>query len=267
MELLAHLHWDMDPVFFQVGPVTVRWYGLLFGLGFLSSFWLVRSMFRREGRNPDDCETLLVWTIIGTIVGARLMHCLAYEPQRYLADPITILKVWEGGLASHGGMLGIVTALYLHSRRHADQPLIWLLDRVSVAAALAGAFVRCGNFMNSEILGIPTDAPWAVVFQRVDPYPRHPAQLYEAGAYFIVFGVLFTIYRRLGARTPPGLLVGLLLVLVFGARIAIEFVKRRQADFAQDLAISMGQALSVLPILIGVWLLWRTRRTVTAPTL
>jgi prolipoprotein diacylglyceryl transferase len=260
MEMLAHLHWDMDPVAFQVGPVTVRWYGLLFGLGFLAAFSLVRWMFRREGRNPDDVETLLVWTIFGTIVGARLMHCLAYEPARYLADPVSILKVWEGGLASHGGVLGIVIALYVHSRRHADQGFVWLLDRVSVAAVLSGVFVRCGNFMNSEILGTPSDAAWAVVFQRVDPYPRHPAQLYEAAAYLAVFAVLLALYRRLGGRTPPGLLVGLLLVLAFGARIGIELVKKRQAAFGEESVISMGQALSVLPVLIGIWLVWRARR-------
>ncbi len=260
MDLLAYLHWNADPTMFQVGPVTVRWYGLLFAGGFLASFVLVRWMFRREGRNPDDVETLLVWTLIGTVVGARLVHCLAYEPEQYLADPLSILRVWEGGLASHGGMLGIVTALFVHSRRRADQSFLWLLDRVSVAAALAGAFVRCGNFINSEIIGTPTDVAWAVVFERRDSLPRHPAQLYEAAAYFAVFGILFAIYRRLGGRTPPGLLVGLFLVLGFGARTLIEFVKRRQADYGADLPFSVGQALSVLPIAVGVWLLVRALR-------
>lgn len=264
MPPLAYLHWNADPILLELGPLTVRWYGLLFGAGFLASFWLVRWMFRREGRNPDDVETLLVWTIFGTIVGARLVHCLAYEPERYLADPVSILKVWEGGLASHGGMLGIVTALFLHARRRADQPFLWLLDRVAVAAALAGAFVRCGNFVNSEIVGTPTDLPWAVVFERIDGQARHPAQLYEAAAYFLVFGVLLTLYRRAGGRTPPGLLVGIFLVLVFGVRIAVELVKRRQEAFGDDLPFTMGQALSVLPLLIGGWLVWRARRATPA---
>lgn len=260
MPLFAHLRWDLDPVLFHVGPVTVRWYGMLFGLGFLASFWLVRWMYRREGRNPDDVETLLMWTIVLTIVGARLVHCLAYQPEKYLADPLSILKVWEGGLASHGGMLGIVTALWLHGRKHADQPFVWLLDRVAIASALAGAFVRVGNFANSEILGTPSDVPWAIVFVRRDALPRHPAQLYEATAYLVVFGLLLALYRRFGGRTPRGLLVGAFLVLAFGARIAIETVKRRQADFGGDLTLSMGQWLSVLPVVVGAWLVWRALR-------
>jgi len=263
MTVLAQFHWNADPVAVDLGFIALRWYGLLFGAGFLASFWLVRWAYRREGRNAEDVETLLLWTIVCTIVGARLVHCLAYEPQRYLADPVSILKVWEGGLASHGGMLGIVTALWLHSRRRPDQPFLWLLDRVAVAAALAGGFVRCGNFVNSEIVGEPSDLPWAVVFERVDPLPRHPAQLYEAAAYFVLFGALLAIYRRRGARTPRGLLVGLFLVLAFGVRIAVETVKVRQEEFGADLPFTMGQVLSVAPVLIGVWLLFRAQR---APT-
>jgi len=260
MPLLAHLRWDLDPDLFHLGPLTVRWYGMLFGLGFLASFWLVRWMYRREGRNPEDVETLLVWTIALTIVGARLVHCVAYQPEKYLADPLSVLKVWEGGLASHGGMLGIVAALWLHARKHADQPLLWVRGRVAIASALAGAFVRIGNFANSEIIGTPSDVPWAVVFVRRDALPRHPAQLYEATAYLIVFGLLLALYRRLGPRTPPGLLVGTFLVLAFGARTAIETVKRRQADFGHDMALSMGQWLSVLPVVVGVWVVWRALR-------
>jgi len=260
MHPLAFLVWGPDPILVQLGPVVLRWYGLLFALGFLLSFQIVRSAFRREGRPVEDVETLLVWCIVGTSVGARLVHCLAYEPDRYLADPLSILRVWEGGLASHGGMLGIVTALWLHSRRRPDQPFLWLLDRVAIAAAIAGTLVRCGNFMNSEILGTPTQVPWAVVFHRIDHVPRHPAQLYEAAAYLAVFALLFALYRRLGPRTPQGLLVGLFLVLVFVARIAIETVKVRQEDFGKDMPFTMGQALSVVPVAIGLWLVVRALR-------
>ena len=255
------IEWSADPIAFEFWVLTVRWYGIIFGSGFVASFFLVRWMYRREGRPVEDVESLLVTTIIGTIVGARLMHCLAYEPARYLANPLEILMVWHGGLASHGGMLGIIAAIWLHARRRADQPFLWLLDRVAVASALAGAFVRCGNFINSEIIGTPTGGDWGVIFLRVDAQrlPRHPAQLYEAVAYFAIFGLLVALYKRWGAKTPPGALVGLFLVLAFTVRIGIEFVKLRQESFGDDLPFTMGQALSVIPVLAGAWLLARSR--------
>ncbi len=255
MGLLAQITWNADPVMLELGPLQIRWYGLLFGLGFVASFVLVRSMFRREGRNEEDVEHLLLTTIIGTIIGARLVHCFFYDWDRYAADPLSILRVWEGGLASHGGMIGILIALFIHSKRRTDQPFLWLVDRVAVAGALAGSFVRVGNFVNSEIIGTPTDLPWGVTFPRnilQTPVPRHPAQLYEAIAYLLTFVVLFGIYRRLGAKTPTGLLVGTLFVLGFGARFCVEFVKVRQAEGGDELFLSMGQQLTIPVVLLGV---------------
>ncbi len=195
--------------------------------------------------------------VVGTIIGARLVHCLFYDPHYYLSHPVEILEVWKGGLASHGGAAGIFIALWLYCRRHPDQPYLWLLDRITVATALGAAFIRVGNFFNSEILGTPSSLPWAVVFAREDAIPRHPAQLYEAAAYLLIFVGLLLIYHRLQARTPHGLLLGLFLAAGFIARFLIEFVKQRQAAYEQHFAISVGQWLSIPFVLVGMALVWR----------
>ncbi len=256
----SHLVWDVSPVLFTLGPFTVRWYGLLFALGFVLGYFLMRSIYRREGKPEADLDRLLIYMLVGTVVGARLGHVIFYDPGYYFSHPIEILKVWRGGLASHGGAIGILVALYYYSRKAKGQPYLWLLDRVAVPTALGGAFIRLGNLFNSEILGTPSDAPWAIVFARVDPVPRHPAQLYESLSYLIIFFVLWSVYRRYGARTPRGLLTGLFFVLVFTARFFIEFVKVRQAAFGEALPLSMGQILSLPVIAAGLVLLWRARR-------
>ena len=201
--------------------------------------------------------SLLTHLVLGTLVGARLGHCLFYEPAYYLSHPVDILKIWEGGLASHGGAAGVLIALWLYSRKHSDQSYLWLLDRIAVPAALGGALIRVGNLLNSEILGLPTDVPWAFVFARVDQIPRHPVQLYEAAVYAVTFVTLLIIYRRLRAKTPEGLLLGLLLVAIFTARFFLEFFKERQSAYGEDLPLSVGQWLSVPFVVVGVVLLWR----------
>lgn len=255
----AYIYWDVGPILVEVGPLAVRWYGVLFAAGFLAGYLLVRRIYRREGKPEADLDVLLLYLVAGTVVGARLGHCLFYDPAYYLAHPLEILQIWEGGLASHGGALGVLLALYLYARRHPGQPYLWLLDRIAVPAALAGAFVRVGNFFNAEILGEPTDLPWAVVFARVDPVPRHPAQLYEAIGYAAIFVVLLALYRRYGARTPRGMLLGTFLVLVFTYRFLVEFVKLPQAAFEPGLALSVGQLLSLPFVAAGVLLLLRAR--------
>lgn len=255
------LIWAPDPILFKVGPLAVRWYGLLFALAFLVGSYVVRRMFAREGKPEGDLDRLLLYVMIGTVVGARLGEVLFYNPAFYLSNPLEIVKIWEGGLASHGGAIGLFAALWLYARRRPDQPYLWVLDRVAVPTALAGMLIRTGNFFNSEILGVPADAPWAVVFARVDAVPRHPAQLYEAVAYGLIFLVLLAAYRRRGAATPHGFLTGLFLVLVFSARFAIETVKVPQAAFGAALPLSVGQILSVPAIALGAWLLVRAIRT------
>jgi phosphatidylglycerol---prolipoprotein diacylglyceryl transferase len=259
--VVSYIYWSVRPELIQLGPLAIRWYGLMFGILFVIGFVIVRYQFRVEGKNEQDLDTLLAYLIVGTIVGARLGHCFLYEPSYYLQHPLEIPQIWQGGLASHGGAVGVLIALYFYSRRRPDQPYLWLLDRICVPTALAGSLIRLGNLFNSEILGNPTHVPWAFVFVRVDAVPRHPAQLYEALAYALVFAGLMFTYRRLKELTPPGLLLGWFLVSVFSFRFLIEFVKQRQASYEESLPLSVGQWLSVPFVILGVILLWRSRRT------
>ena len=261
LALIGHIVWSMDPELVRFGPVAIRYYSLGFLLAFGLGFHIVRWMFRTERKPEEDLSTLLNYTVVGTIVGARLGHCLFYDPAFYLSHPLEIVKVWHGGLASHGAVVGIVVAHYLYTRKRPGQPLLWLLDRIAVPTALAGFFIRLGNLCNSEIVGTPSDLPWAIVFTRIDAVPRHPAQLYESLVYGLFFVVLLRVYAGRKARTPSGLLLGLFMVLVFVFRFFIEFVKMRQAAYGHDLALSVGQWLSIPVVLLGVVLLIRSRRS------
>jgi prolipoprotein diacylglyceryl transferase len=257
MAAFSYIYWNASPILIRIGPLAIRWYGLLFALLFWIGFAIVQWQFRVEGKDEQSLNSLLTHLVIGTIVGARLGHCLFYEPGYYLRHPLEILMIWEGGLASHGGAIGVLIALYLYTRKHPDQPFLWLLDRIAVPTALGGCLIRLGNLFNSEILGTPTQVPWAFIFVREDQVPRHPAQLYESIAYALIFVVLLLSYRRYRAQTPRGLLLGSFLLLVFTARFFIEFVKQRQAAYEQNLRWSVGQWLSLPFIVAGALLLWR----------
>jgi len=248
--------WNVDPVAFALGPVAVHWYGLLFAVGFFVGLRLMTRMYVREGRDPAELDLLFGYVVAGVLVGARLGHCLFYDPAYYFAHPLDILKIWEGGLASHGGVVGLVVAAWLFRRHPGGPDLLWLLDRVAIPGALGGMCIRLGNFMNSEIVGLPTNVSWAVVFERVDGLPRHPVQLYEAVAYALIFVALFGAYRR-GAGQRRGLLTGSLLALVFAARFGLEFFKTPQEAFALQGALNLGQWLSVPCVLAGLYLMWR----------
>jgi len=252
--LLAQIRWDVSPVLFELGPLPIRWYSLGWLLAFGVGFYLVRWMYLREGKPEADLDKVLLYMMVGAIVGARLGHCFFYRPDYYLANPLEIVAFWKGfrGLASHGGTLGILVALYLYCRTRPNQPYLWLLDRIAAPTALGGFFIRMGNLMNSEILGLPTDVPWAFVFTRVDGLPRHPAQGYEALSYLLIFLLLFSLYRKRGSDLPRGLLTGLFFTTVFGARFLIEFVKERHVPFEAALPLSMGQLLSIPIILLGI---------------
>lgn len=255
------IHWNFDPVLVHLGPIAVRWYGLLFVGGFFVGQLLLARFFRREGVPEKNADSLLIYALVGAVVGARIVHCLFYEPDYYLSHPLAILRIWEGGLASHGGVIGVLVGLWIATRRlQPPMPFLWLLDRVAIPSALAAVSIRCANFLNSEIVGNPTDGHWGVVFEAVDALPRHPAQLYEAFGYLCVFGVLMAIYRRFGARTPRGLLLGWMLVLIFGVRIVVEFFKTPQASYEAGQMFTVGQYLSVPFVLVGVALLIRAWR-------
>lgn len=249
------IEWSVSPIIFSVGPVSIRWYSLMFAISFYLGFLLIRSFMKKDGRPVEDADRVLLYMMVSVIVGARLGHCLFYDPAFYLTHPIEILKVWEGGLASHGAAIGILTGMYIYSRKSKNQSFLWVMDRIVIVVALSGLFIRLGNLFNSEILGIPTDGSWGVVFTRIDLIPRHPVQLYEAFTYFAIFGLLMWMYYKTSEILQDGRLFGWFLITVFGGRIILEFFKEEQAAFHMFLPITMGQLLSIPFVIAGVYLL------------
>jgi len=264
MHLAAYLHWNADPELFSIGALHIRWYGLFFAIAFLCGYQIMDWVFRREDKPHSDLDPLFLYMVLGTVIGARLGHCFFYRPRFFLAHPLEILMVWRGGLASHGAAIGIITALYLFTLRHKSVTYLWILSRITLVVALSGLFIRTGNFFNAEIVGTPTDLPWGVIFMRYNPpgdmTPRHPAMLYEALSYFLIFLVLLRTYIRGGKNTKPELLLGIFFTLIFTARFVIEFVKEVQESFEYSLPLHMGQLLSLPLIALGLYLLWRARR-------
>ncbi|HWT82805.1 MAG TPA: prolipoprotein diacylglyceryl transferase [Candidatus Methylomirabilis sp.] len=253
-------HWNVNPILIQFGPLAIRWYGLCFAGAFIVGFWIMERVYKREGKDPKSLDHLLIYTLIGAVVGARLGHVLFYDPHYYFTHPADIFKVWEGGLASHGGAAGILIALFLFTRRPGNPSYLWVLDRVAIPTALGGAFIRMGNFFNSEIVGTPTSGWWGVVFDRVDQVPRHPVQLFEALAYGLIFVVLLMVYGRQDGRPPEGRLIGLFFLLVFSARFMLEFLKTPQAEYEAGFVLTVGQMLSLPFVLVGIILLVRARK-------
>lgn len=256
LNVLTYITWDIDPDIFTIPFINhpVRWYGLLFAFAFLISQQIMYFIYKRDGRPATEVDTLTVYAVVATIVGARLGHVLFYDPIHYFQNPIKILMVWEGGLASHGGVIGILIAIYLFSRK-TNANYLWVLDRVSIVASLTFCIIRLGNLMNSEMIGTPTNLPWAFIFTRMDDVPRHPAQLYEAIHYFIWFIVLFLVWYRLKDRMKIGLLFSWSLIMLFSLRFVDEFFKLDQVDFEGSMILNMGQLLSIPFILTGVLLL------------
>ncbi len=243
--------WNIDPIAISVGFVKIRWYGLMFASAFVSGYLLMTWIYKREGKNIAELDDLLTYIAVGTIVGARLGHCLFYNPAYYFSHPLKFFAIWEGGLASHGGLLGILIALYLYQRK-VNESYIWFLDRVSIVSALGASFIRTGNFFNSEIVGNVTTLPWAVIFQRVDLLPRHPVQLYEAISYLCVFILLLMMYLKRDKKSREGVFFATFLVTVFTARFFLEFIKTKQAAYDNILGLSTGQLLSIPFVLAGL---------------
>lgn len=249
--------WNVDPIIYSIGPIQLRWYSLAFFVGFLIGYQYFSKLYAREGRTQDECSRLLMYVFLGTIIGARLGHCLFYEPEYYLRNPIEIIAFWKGfaGLASHGGYLGVIIATFLYVKRTKGMSFFWVIDRLVGPCLLTGAFIRLGNLFNSEIVGRPSDVPWAVIFQRLDNIPRHPAQVYEAIGYFIIAMILFFQAWRYAKTWPPGRIFGVAMTLSFTFRFFIEFVKENQVDFETDMFLNMGQILSIPFVLFGIFLI------------
>lgn len=251
--MLAYINWNIDPEIFSLGPLSVRYYGLMWATAFYLGYIVFNKFVKKELLPEGFLDSLTMYMIIGTVLGARLGHCLFYEPAYYLSHPLEMLYIWQGGLASHGAAIGILIALYLFARKQ-KVPMIYVVDRVVITVALGGAFIRLGNLMNSEIYGVETSLPWGFIFARNNEiFPKHPTQLYEALSYFLIFFILYFYYRKHEGKTNTGFIFGVFLIMLFCARFLIEYVKEPQVEFEKAMALNMGQWLSVPFILAGVF--------------
>lgn len=265
------LVWNIDPVLLQLGPLQVRYYGICFGLAFVTAFAVWNARVRRFGESPAFAEQMLWWSVPAVLIGGRLGHCLFYQPKYYLANPLKIFAVWDGGLSSHGVAIGLALSLWMFSRRH-QITFTRLSDYFAPAIALGVGWVRVGNFFNSEVLGAPASVPWAVVFARHDAVPRHPAQLYDLLIGPAVWLVLTAVERCNIRPVGSGLIAGTFLTLYFGLRIFVEQYKDFYVEELRELApfnaveqwigapIHTGQWLSFLPVLAGVVMIARAMR-------
>jgi prolipoprotein diacylglyceryl transferase len=283
------IHWNPDLVFFHLGPLAVRWYGLCWLVGFAVAYLLVRRLYREQKIKDELFDPLFIYCFMGILIGARLGHCIFYEPDYFLTSVRGIIEMFlpirfvDGninyagnwlfqltggaaafvgyeGLASHGGTLGLMIALWLYVKK--TKLNIWtVLDNIAIATGSMACFIRLGNLMNSEIIGKVTDVPWAFIFERVDQMPRHPGQLYEAIAYAILFGILWYLHKRMPEKIGNGWYFGFCLAYIFTFRFFIEYTKEVQEAFEASLPLDMGQILSIPFVILGVWCMVRARQS------
>lgn len=264
---LNAITWNVDPELFSLGPLHVRWYGLTWALGIWITLLITQRIFKKEKLPEEWLDKLFMYTVIGTIVGARLGHCIFYGWEHYSANPIEILYIWQGGLASHGGAIGIAVAIYLYNKNVSKKGYIWVMDRLLVGVTLCAASIRFGNLMNSEIYGNITTLPWGFNFPRDsqwDGAAHHPTQIYEMLAYISVFVLTSWLYWKKDAIKKPGLIFGAFLVSMFGARFTLEFIKLNQEAFESGMILNMGQILSIPFIVWGIWLIINSRKAIKA---
>ncbi len=263
--MLSFVTWLAKPDIIS-SVVTIRWYGVLFAIGFYIGYVIVSREFRHEGAPEKWLGSLFIYVVVATIIGARLGHVFFYEWDYYGAHPGEILKIWNGGLASHGGTIGIIVAVFIYSWAVTKRSPLWTFDRLVVPVGFVGALIRLGNLMNHEIYGHATDVPWAFSFvtnvhqwmagaEPVMSAPSHPTQLYEAAAYIALSCLLMWMYWRRNAECRPGLIFGTFLTILFSARFLIEFVKNEQVEWEQGMALNMGQLLSIPFIILGIGLI------------
>lgn len=266
--MLNVVTWTVDPILLDYKGMTIGWYGVFFAVGLvLFGPAIMDKIWRREQLPERWLTSLFYYIIIATVVGARLGHCLFYQPEYYLANPVEILKVWEGGLASHGGVIGIIIAVYFYSKKVSHRSMLWTFDRLCVPTGLVAGMIRMGNLMNHEIYGHPTDLPWGFRYienigawragaEPIFSLPSHPTQIYEALCYFAIFGLCMWMYWRTNARKHVGLIFGVFMTLTFLARFFIEFLKNDQVAFEATMTLNMGQWLSVPFIIAGIAAIW-----------
>lgn len=259
---LMFVHWHVDPVLFHIGSLGIRWYSLLFVSGFIIGWYIFRGFFRREGISEDLLDPLLYTLLIGTIVGARLGHCLFYQPDYYLGSWQGFWEIfmpWKGGLASHGGAIALILAMWWYARHYGkknDFDFLWIMDHLCITVAFAGCLIRLGNLFNSEIYGDVTSLPWGFIFDlRGETEPKHPTQLYESLSYLVLGLILVWLYKKKLDKLPRGFFFGLFLIGCFGMRFLIEFIKEPQVGFEETMVLNMGQLLSLPFIIAGAGIL------------
>ena len=273
--MLSYVTWNVDPELFTVFGREIRWYGLLWVIGLIVAVYIVQHIYDKEKLPQKWFDSLFIYMMLGIILGARLGHCLFYEPAYYLANPLEILKIWEGGLASHGGVIGIIIAVWLYSRKVTKKSMLWTFDRVIVPTGFTAAFIRLGNLMNHEIYGGPTTEPWGFRFIEnlhawkmgaapIYSVPSHPTQIYEAIIYLIVFAVTMYLFFKTDAKYKQGLNLGVAMIMIFLSRFFIEYLKNVQVQseiaMRESTGLILGQWLSIPFVLWGVWLVWNALR-------
>lgn len=266
MNTLLSILWNPDLVAFSIGSFSFRWYSLCWLLGLLAAYLIVKRLYKEQKIKPELFDPLFIYCFVGILIGSRLGHCLFYEPDYFLSSWRHVVEMflpihfmadgsWKftgyEGLASHGGTIGLIIALWLYVR-HTKVNLWRVLDNVAIATPTTACLIRLGNLMNSEIIGKVTDVPWAFIFERVDMYPRHPGQLYEALAYALFFFIGWYMYRKRPERVGTGFFFGLCITLIFTARFFIEFTKDIQESFEADMLLNMGQLLSIPFVIVGL---------------
>jgi prolipoprotein diacylglyceryl transferase len=267
---LLDVTWRVDPAIFSIGSWEFRWYAMMFLIGFAIGYKIVERMFKRENLNLKWLDPLLYYTVFGTVIGARLGHCLFYNPSYYLSNPVEILKVWEGGLASHGGVLGIIFAIYFYSKKISHRSMMFTFDKLVTPTGLVAALIRIGNLMNSEIFGRPTDLPWGFRFVKSTDYRKyvpnfdmgcHPTQIYEAICYLLTFALCMWLYFKKDAWKKEGFIFGIFLICIFTSRFFIEFLKYVQENWEKNLVdacgLNMGQLLSIPFVLAGFYFMMK----------
>jgi len=274
---LLEINWTADPAIFSFGSREIRWYALMFIIGFTIGYSIVKRMWKREDINPQWIDPLLFYTVIGMMIGSRLGHCLFYAPGYYLSNPIEILKMWEGGLASHGGVIGIIVAIYFYSKKVSHKNMMWTFDKLVTPTGLVAALIRIGNLINHEVYGHPTDLPWGFRFIEnlhawkrgaapIFSPPSHPTQLYEAFCYLLTFVLCMWLYFKKDAWKKEGLIFGIFMICIFTCRFFIEFLKNTQENFEEGMALNMGQLLSIPFVLMGFYFVWRALQNVNKTT-
>ena len=266
------VHWHVDPAILHIGAFELRWYSLLFVSGFILGWFIFKWFFQREKIDTKLLDPLLYTLLICTIVGARLGHCLFYQPDYYLGSWQGFWEIfmpWKGGLASHGGTIALILGMWwfgVHYGKKHDFDFVWLLDHLAIAVAFAGAFIRFGNLFNSEIYGDVTSLPWGFVFElRGETEPKHPTQLYEGFTYLLLGFALISLYWKKLDQMLRGQFIGIFLIVCFGSRFLIEFIKEPQVEFEQTMALNMGQLLSIPFILLGIFFLfWAHKKRIPA---